>query len=155
MNTKEMTESWEMMNFCKEILGVTELQKIFSRGHTQVNRYCMNPKFEDSQRNPLDRIRLLIEKLTKQGQALAARTMLNHLAEPLGCRMQPVEEVVPDKETIEEECLDDYPELVELNRLVSMRANPATVRTQAETAIREIQETCALYDKLWDKGDAS
>jgi len=151
MKARHLSESWEMMLYCKEVLGATELQKIFSRGHTQINRYCMNPKFEDSQRNPLDRLRTLFEMMARQGEHELVRAALNYLAAPHGSRVQPLAEAVPDKDTIEEECLDDFPELVELDRLINMRKHPDVVRRQAEQVIREIEETCTLYDKLWNK----
>lgn len=151
MKPEHLSESWEMMLYCKEILGATELQKIFSRGHTQINRYCMNPKFEDSQRNPLDRLRTLFEMMAEQGEKELVRTALNFLAAPHQCRVQPTTRAVPDKSTIEEECLDDFPELVELDRLINLRKHPEVVRRQAEQVIREIEETCVLYERLWNK----
>ena len=43
-------------------------------------------------------------------------------------RIQEKTEFIPDKLTVEEECLDDYPEKVELDRLISSNAAPAIVR---------------------------
>lgn len=154
MKPEHLSQSWEMMLYCKEVLGTTALQKIFSRGHTQINRYCMNPKFEDSQKNPLDRVRTLLEMMAEQGERELVRTALNHLATPHGCRVQEMTDVTPDKQTIEEECLDDFPELVELDRLINLRKHPDVVRRQAEQVIREIEETCVIYERLWDKKES-
>ncbi len=143
------TETWEVMQTCKRLLGVTNLQKIFSRGRTQINRYCMDPRYADAQRNPLDRLIAMFELALEAGGRETVRAALNMLAKPLGCRVQEVEEPVPDKATVEEECLDDYPELVELNRLITERRHPDEVRRQAEITIREIGETCTLYEQVW------
>ncbi|KAB1442918.1 hypothetical protein [Pseudodesulfovibrio senegalensis] len=148
MNRLE-TETWEVMQSCKRLLGTTRLQKIFSRGRTQINRYCMDPRFEDAQRNPLDRLIAMFKLVVQAGGEETVRAALNMLASPLGCRVQELDAPVPDKETVEEECLDDYPELVELNRLIAMRSHPDTVRRQAEITMREIGETCTLYEQVW------
>ncbi|WP_147822358.1 hypothetical protein [Salidesulfovibrio onnuriiensis] len=153
MKPEHLSESWEMMLYCKEVLGATQLQKIFSRGHTQINRYCMNPKFEDSQRNPLDRLREMLGLMADKGENELVRTALNHLAAPHGCRLREKAQAVPDKATIEEECLDDFPELVELDRLINLRKHPDVVRRQAEQVFREIEETLVLYEELWNKNE--
>lgn len=151
---KDINTTWEVMQATKQRLGETELQKIFSRGRTQINRYCMNPRFEDAQRNPLDRLITLFTRMVKAGDQEVVRSAVNMLAKPLQCRVQDIATPQPDKETIEEECLDDYPELVELNRLIATGQHPDDVRRQGEITIREIQETCTLYEQLWEKKKA-
>ncbi len=76
-------ESWEVMLLSRDKVGATELQKIFSRGQTQINRYCMNPLAGDAQRNPIDRLRLMFEKLVEAGEDELVRTSLNILAETI------------------------------------------------------------------------
>ena len=146
-----IVESWEIMLHSKEKIGATELQKIFSRGQTQINRYCMNPLSGDAQRNPVDRLKLMFEQLVDEGGDELVRSALNILAEPIHCRVNPVAAPKPDKETLEEECLDDFPELTELDRLIARREHPRVVQRQVERVKQEVDETMVSYMKLWEK----
>ncbi|WP_051676860.1 hypothetical protein [Maridesulfovibrio frigidus] len=141
------TQTWEMMQCARESLGQTCLQKIFSRGQTQINRYCSTPIHEDHQRNPFDRLHLLFTELEQAGERELVIAALNHLASTVGCRAQETTEYVPDKMTVAEECLDDYPEKVELDRLITINASPAIVRRQGEHTCREIMETVISYEQ--------
>lgn len=144
-NTAALT--WEMMKCSRDILGATHLQKIFSRGQSQINRYCSSPNHEDHQRNPLDRLHLLFTKLDEAGERELVVAALNHLSSSIGHRVQEKMEFIPDKLTVEEECLDDYPEKVELDRLISSNAPPEIVRRQGEHTCREIMETVTSYEE--------
>lgn len=150
-DTPHAVESWEIMLLSKDKVGATELQKIFSRGQTQINRYCMSPLSGDAQRNPVDRLRLMFEKLVEEGGEELVRSALNILAEPIQCRVRPVGAPKPDKDTVEEECLDDFPELTELDRLISRREHPRIVQRQVERVKQEVDETMTSYLKLWEK----
>ncbi|WP_051249721.1 hypothetical protein [Maridesulfovibrio zosterae] len=145
--TNTATETWEMMQSCRETLGATSLQKIFSRGQSQINRYCSSPIHEDHQRNPLDRLHLLFTMLDESGERELVVAALNHLCSSIDYRIQEKTEFIPDKLTVEEECLDDYPEKVELDRLISSNAAPAIVRRQGEHTCREIMETVTSYER--------
>lgn len=72
---------------------------------------------------------------------------LNHLCNSIGFRIQETVDVKPDKMTVEEECLDDYPEKVELDRLIACNADPELVRRQGEHTCREIMETVTSYEE--------
>ncbi|WP_319780137.1 hypothetical protein [Maridesulfovibrio sp.] len=145
--TNNASQTWEMMQCSREILGATCLQKIFSRGQTQINRYCSSPQHEDHQRNPLDRLQLLFTKLEEEGEKELVIAALNHLCDSIGYRVQEQGKVIPDKLTVEEECLDDYPEKVELDRLIASNAAPELVRRQGEHTCREIMETVVSYEE--------
>ncbi|MBI9112789.1 hypothetical protein [Maridesulfovibrio ferrireducens] len=140
------TETWEIMQCARESLGATRLQKIFSRGQTQINRYCSTPINEDHQRNPVDRLHLLFTLLDEAGERELVIAALNHLSRSIGCRTQDTTEFTPDKVTVAEECLDDYPEKVELDRLININASPEIVRRQGEQTCREIMETVTSYE---------
>ncbi|WP_419783412.1 hypothetical protein [Maridesulfovibrio sp.] len=145
--TNNATKTWEMMQCSRDALGATCLQKIFSRGQTQINRYCSSPLNEDHQRNPLDRLHLLFSELDKEGERELVIAALNHLCNSIGFRIQETVDVKPDKMTVEEECLDDYPEKVELDRLIACNADPELVRRQGEHTCREIMETVTSYEE--------
>ncbi|ACS80440.1 hypothetical protein [Maridesulfovibrio salexigens] len=145
--TNTATKTWEMMQCSREVLGATCMQKIFSRGQSQINRYCSSPQHEDHQRNPLDRLHLLFSKLEEEGEKELVIAALNHLCGSIGYRVQEQQEIIPDKLTVEEECLDDYPEKVELDRLITTNAAPELVRRQGEHTCREIMETVTSYEE--------
>jgi hypothetical protein len=136
-----------MMQCSRDVLGATSMQKIFSRGQSQINRYCSSPQHEDHQRNPLDRLHLLFSKLEEEGEKELVIAALNHLCSSVGYRIQEQQEIIPDKLTVEEECLDDYPEKVELDRLIAINAAPELVRRQGEHTCREIMETVTSYEE--------
>lgn len=142
-------ESWEFMFYARERVGAAQMQKIFSRGQTQINRYCLHPRCDDYQRNPLDRLRILFELLVEGGSAELVQYALNYLAETVGCRLHPLEHPLPDKETVEEECLDDFPELVEMDRMIAVEEHPRVVIAQSEKAKGEIDETIESYREFW------
>ena len=124
-------------------------QKIFSRGQSQINRYCMSPLAGDAQRNPLDRLKLMFEQLVEAGEGELVRSSLNILAESIDCRVKPLGNPKPDKDTVEEECLDDFPELTELDHLIARREHPRIVQRQAERVKQEVDETMVSYNNLW------
>lgn len=150
-NKNNSVESWEIMLLSREKIGATELQKVFSRGHGQINRYCMSPLAGDAQRNPIDRLRLMFDKLVEAGEEELVRSSLNILAECIECRVKPVKTPQPDKDTVEEECLDDYPELTEMDKLIARREHPRVVQRQAERVKQEVDETMVSYLRLWEK----
>lgn len=148
---RKLVTSSDIMFHIREQLGTVELQKIFSRGQTQLNRYCMPSHLEDSQRNPLDRINILIKKLEEKGEEELALATANFILEPLSVRAAPVSFPTPDKNTVEEECLDDFPELTQLDALIAMQQHPREVIRQAEKVKEEIDETIVSYLEHWNK----
>jgi len=66
--------SWEFFLFCRKVLGISFLQKVFQRGHSEIYRWSRDPEFTaDSKRNPLDRLRLLLKEMRNQGHEREAR----------------------------------------------------------------------------------
>lgn len=148
---RTLVSSADIMFQIREQLGSVELQKIFSRGQTQLNRYCMPSHFADSQRNPLDRLHILMEKLAECGDEELALATANYILEPLAARAVPHKYPKPDKSTVEEECLDDFPELTELDARIATRRHPREVIRQAEKVKGEVDETIASYLEYWNK----
>ena len=146
-----LPSSWEIMFAIRETLGAVELQKIFSRGQTQLNRYCMAPHFADAQRNPLDRLQVLTEQLEAAGEHELALAAINFILEPLTARATAQNLPTPDKDTLEEECLDDFPELTTLDALIAKQSHPRDVIQQAERVKNEVDETIVKYLEHWNK----
>jgi hypothetical protein len=93
----------------------------------------------------------MFEKLVENGEDELVRASLNILAECIDCRVKPLGKPRPDKDTVEEECLDDYPELTELDRLIGRREHPRVVQRQAERVKQEVDETLVSYLELWNR----
>lgn len=88
--------SWEVMAALREALGLAGMQRIFSVGHNQIGRYCRNPDIsDDAERNPLDRVRLLLARGVEAGAEEAVRMAVGYLLEPLGMKAVPVGEAPP------------------------------------------------------------
>jgi hypothetical protein len=71
--------------------------------------------------------------------------LVNLIALPLDSRLSPNNHPTPDKQTIFEECLDDYCEITALDDLIRSGANLEQVLQQAEKCKEEIEETVAIY----------
>lgn len=85
---KHPVAPWEMMAAAKEAVGMSALQKIFSVGHTQINKFCRNPEFtEEWARSPIERLRIMIRKMVDAGAGEEARTIVTYLADELGCNV--------------------------------------------------------------------
>lgn len=119
-----------------ECLGVSSSQE---------NRYCQGPDHADYRRNPVDRIRNLVSALVaKKGHDLAC-TLVNHIAEPLNCRLAQIQSPVPDKQSLLDECIDDYCAKTKLDEMMRSGESVETVMQQADKCKREIDETIVLY----------
>lgn len=145
---KPPVETWEIMLQAKTALGGVALQNIFSVGTTQINRYCRNPEFTaDSERNPIDRLRILFRDLSAQGGEELVQAALNHLASVIGCRVVLADRPEPDKPTLAEECLDDIPSLALFHSLIQAGEPPAVTEKALEKHIAEVREDQTMYER--------
>ncbi len=153
-----ISQSWEMMTAFRLRLGMTSMQSIFSVGTSQIYRYCYNPDISDeSERNPLDRIRMLLIQAEQSGGHEAVMSAVAYLLEPLGLvATERDAEVCPDGDTVEAECLDDYPTLMRLHdgvRTIDSRKpmHPRAVQALLDDHIRECRETLERYNIEWER----
>jgi len=72
-------------------------------------------------------------------------------ASKLGYALTPIEDPVPDRPTIEGECLDDYPSIQAAHTLIQDGEHPVTVEQQFEEHFRECRQTLAAYKAEWVK----
>ncbi len=62
-------KTWQFFHACRKTLGDTFLQKLYNRGLRQIYRWAADPDFTDTnERNPLDRFRILLERLCEIGR---------------------------------------------------------------------------------------
>ena len=139
-------KSWQFYHSCRKILGRTFLQKLFQRSQTQIYRWSRDPDFcEDVERNPLDRMQILLERLCEIGREDIAQSAVAMLAHIVGCELRCTDPVHPDKENLEAECLDDYPPVNEFHQAASHGESPEVVRYLYQKAKRELDETYEMY----------
>lgn len=143
---KHAMPAWQLMKEAKTAIGLPALNRIFSLGNVQINKFCRNPDYTaDSARTPIERLRILLHDLDDAGAKDVAHAMLNYMARGLSMHCVPFAEAVPDKGDISAECLDDLPPLVALHERIRAGADVREVRELAEEAKREIDETVTLY----------
>lgn len=137
-----MLEPWELMSAAKDVLGVPSLGRILGVGHMQIYRQVRNPDFtEDFIRSPIQRIRVLVYELDQRGERELAEGILNYMAEGADMHVAPNSCATPDKDSVEGECLDDYPVLVEFHEAVRNGADLRELERLAEHVKSEIEET--------------
>lgn len=140
-------KTWEFFLFARKSLGITFLQKLFQRGHSEIYRWSRDPEFTgDSKRNPLDRLRILVREMVNQGYDREARAGVAMLAEEVGCSLADIDAVKPDKSNILEECLDDHPPLARFHEAIQQKRSRNEVRHLWQEARRELDETWHLFD---------
>ena len=138
--------TWQFFHACRKILGDTCLQKIYKRSNKQIYRWSANPDFcEDVEKNPLDRLIVLVRKLAEVGREDIAFAGVRILADVLDCEVVPREHPTPDKATIADECLDDYPAIVAFHKAIEEGDPPELVRHRLRDAVRELEETMEKY----------
>ncbi|MEZ6852989.1 hypothetical protein [Halodesulfovibrio aestuarii] len=135
-------EPWELMSAAKDVLGVPALGRILAVCNQQVYRQIRNPEHtQDSIRPPIQRIRTLIYELEQGGERELVEGILNYMAEGADMHVTPNSCQQPDKDSIEGECLDDYPPLMELHEAIRSGADLRELERLAERAKVEIEET--------------
>lgn len=135
-------KTWQFYKAYRKILGDTTLQKIFNRGVRQLQRWSADPDYvADSEKNPLDAHRIVLERLTEIGRDDIARGTVSFLADVIGCEVVCRESCSPDKNTVEAECLDDYPPLTAFHEAISRGASADELRHYWQEAKLEIDET--------------
>ncbi len=150
LNPKQKTipvETWQFFNTCKQHLGISTLTKLFVISLRQVERWACDPDYTiSSQRNPLDRYEALLKKLMDLGVDDIARAAVDRQARIVGCTLHE-KCVVPDKDSIVEELLDNLPALAEYQEAVRSEQPIAVIREKARFLIREIEEDVALVEQ--------
>lgn len=148
---KPPVQSWEAMKDFKDAVGPGTMQKIFSCGQTQINRYCRNPKFTaDSERNPLDRLRILLEEAQEAGALEAVLAALEYIVEPLGLEVIKRRSGEPDK-CVMGERLDDHSKLGKANMLMDEEEHPNLVDRAFNELFEDCNQTKTAYRREWER----
>ena len=115
-------DSWQIYYIAKKKLPPGILHNIYSRQVKSLTRlidyWSSNPRVSKSKRNPIDRIRILLEELDIAGYGEYARWAIDYMAEPLGGRFTDTETAKSDKGSIDSEAADITVSLGELINLL-------------------------------------
>lgn len=104
---KNLMESWQIFFIAHKKLPTGRLQKIYRRSARLVAYWAANPRDCDvTHRNPLDRIRMMLDELNMAGYGEYARAAIDYMAEPLGGEFAEKETSVSDKGSVDGEAAD-------------------------------------------------
>jgi uncharacterized membrane protein YkvA (DUF1232 family) len=146
---EEMTpvlKSWQFFLSCRRILGEPFMTTLFSRGSRQIYRWSADPDVtNDSERNPLDRMTTILQRLHERGRTDVAIAALTIMVNAIGYEISPIDSAIPDKATLEEEMLDDYPALTMFHAKIRENAPIECIRHYAHLAKRGIDETVTKF----------
>ncbi|MGD9732560.1 MAG: hypothetical protein AB7U45_10300 [Desulfamplus sp.] len=139
-------ETWQFFQACKTYLGSETLQKLYKISSRQIDRWCSDPDYTDSnQKNPADRIETLLSKLMALGHADIAKAAVRRYTHIVGCIMEEKQDCTPDKQILPEEMLDDYSDMQPFHQAIIEGADPLLVDKLRAELISEINETYQLY----------
>jgi len=138
--------TWQFFHACRVVLGKSFLQKVFKRSLRQIYRWSANPQFcEEVERNPIDCLKIVIDRLKEIGRDDIAYAGLQILADSIDCDLVPRSHPLPDKKTLQDECLDDYPAVVDFHNSIKEGDPPELVRHNLRRAVEELEETWEKY----------
>jgi hypothetical protein len=100
-------ESWQIFHVAHKKLPPGTLQSIYRRSARLVTYWAANPKYcEETKRNPIDRIRDMLEALDIAGFGEYSRAAIDYMAEPLDGCYADRRSACSDKGSIEGEVMD-------------------------------------------------
>ena len=100
-------ESWQIFKVAIKKLGSPALQRIYTRSSRLIYYWAADPRDVDKhERNPIDRIRDMLDAMDDVGKGEYARAAIDYMAEPLGGKFADVKVSVSDKEDVDGEIAD-------------------------------------------------
>ena len=139
-------KSHQFFHAANHILGQTFMAGIYKRSRRQLYRWAADPDFcEDHQRNPIDRLAKILERLCEIGKTDIAKAGVGILAGAVKCRLAEDGDATPDKKTLAEECLDDLPAVAWYHEALMNGTSDLVIKARLDAAIRELEQNRALY----------
>ncbi len=100
-------ESWQIFYIAHKKLPPGRLQNIYRRSKRLVAYWAANPRDCDvTHRNPIDRIRLMLDELNLIGYGEYARAAIDYMAEPLCGEFSDKASAISDKGSVDGEAAD-------------------------------------------------
>jgi hypothetical protein len=143
----ETMKSWQVYCEARSALKNGMYEVYGNRSSRMIDYWAQDPALSaDPKRNPIDRLEALFKRLCEDGHRDVALSAVRILAEVIGAQVADREEVVPDKETLHEEILDDLPHLLAYQEALQRndledvdRAKAGLDREMAENRVKFIE----------------
>lgn len=134
-------KSWEVYDRARKVLHKEKMLEIYgNRSSRMINYWAQDPKCcADPKRNPIDRLEKMVQELAKVDGKDVAIAVVRRLAGSIGLTIVSRKEAVPDKDTLQEEIIDDMPCLVAYQNALLANDLEEVDRTEAELK-RELAE---------------
>ncbi len=102
-----MIESWQIYHMANKKLPPGRLQNIYRRSARLVAYWAANPRDCDvTHRNPIDRIKMMLEELAAVGFEEYAKAAIDYMCEPMGGEFASKNPAKSDKGTVDGEAAD-------------------------------------------------
>lgn len=139
--------SRKFLRECKDLLGESKMLKLFGKASRTFSSWIADQNADPNniRKNPLESYENLLVMLVDSGNSDLARSIISSHANIINCELRGKGSVTPDKITIEDECLDDYPALINLHDAIRSNKNIRTVEHLGLGAREEIRETVERY----------
>ncbi len=131
-------ESWQIFKQAKKKLPHGALQRIYRRSTRLVDMWAANPAHcEVTARNPLDRIRLLLDELDTAGSEDYARAAIDYMAEPLRGQFARFTIEQSDREDVDGELVDLFSAGGDFSDKVRVALEDGRLNTKERIMIKE------------------
>ena len=135
-------KTWQFYHFIKKTFGKSFLTSLYKVSPRQVDRWSCDPAFSESaQQNGIDKYNVMLKSAMDIGEARAARCAVRRQARIVECFLTPMGDSEPDKSTLSDEMLDDFPAVVRLHDAIRNREDEIIVRDLLSEAKEELNQT--------------
>ena len=132
--------TWKFFSTARKVAKDEYYKTFGNRSKRSADYFCQDPTATvDHHTNPLDWMIRTIELLIENGEADTAMSGVRILAAAAGCELKKCTDVVPDKDSLLEEIVDDMPALVAYQNALQGNDLEAVDRTR-QALIRELEE---------------
>jgi hypothetical protein len=141
--------SYQIFKIAIRHLPKGRIQKIFTQKMRCIYKWSADPRHcEATARNPIDRIRILLDEINIAGYGDYARAAIDYMAAPLGGRFIDIDMARSDKGSVDGEIADTLVSIGELSSIIRTAleddhlttAERIKIKDAGRAAIREIEQ---------------
>lgn len=149
VNAQSMTARQFLMA-CTTLLGSKYMHKLYNVSKRCFYTWIADKKYvggdSSIRENYIEKHEELLKELMTDPDGIEiARALTARHASLTGCEIIVKDIITPDKETIEQECLDDYPALTRLHTAISDKKSHDLIEHLGRRVKQEIDETVVSY----------
>ncbi len=139
----------QFLKACTKIFGTSFMLNLFKISERHFAMWRADSRYvvkESVRTNYIEKHEELLQLLIEEPDGeFIARSIVSKHANVVGCEIFVKNQVIPDKNSIEEECLDDYPPITKFHSAIRENKDPAVVEFLGDEARKEIDETVQKY----------